>query len=54
VIPGRLLKAHIGADASSGLAHTVVSTAANEADINCAGRLLHGDEHAAFGDSGST
>ena len=46
------MKAHIGVDASSGLVHTVVGTAANEADINVAARLLHGEEHAAFGDSG--
>jgi len=39
-------------DATSGLAHTVVGTAANISDINVAGALLHGEEHAAFGDSG--
>jgi len=46
------MKAHIGVDAASGLVHTVVGTAANESDINVAGALLHGEEHAAFGDSG--
>jgi len=46
------MKAHIGVDIDSGLVHTVVATAANEADINVAGRLLHGDEEVAFGDSG--
>ena len=46
------MKAHIGVDIDSGLVHTVVATAANEADINIAGRLLHGDEGVAFGDSG--
>jgi IS5 family transposase len=46
------MKAHIGVDIDSGLVHTVVATAANEADINVAGRLLHGDEDVAFGDSG--
>jgi IS5 family transposase len=46
------MKAHIGVDASSGLVHTVVGTAANEADINVAGQLLHGKEQTAFGDSG--
>jgi IS5 family transposase len=46
------MKAHIGVDAASGLVHTVVGTAANISDINVAGALLHGEEHAAFGDSG--
>jgi IS5 family transposase len=43
------MKAHIGVDAASGLVHTVVGTAANISDINVAGALLHGEEHAAFG-----
>ena len=46
------MKAHIGVDTASGLVHTVVGTSANVSDINVAGALLHGDEHAAFGDSG--
>ena len=46
------MKAHIGVDAQSGLVHTVVGTAANVSDINVAGALLHGEEHAAFGDAG--
>ena len=46
------MKAHIGVDVSSGLVHTVVGTAANVSDINVAGALLHGEEHAAFGDAG--
>lgn len=46
------MKAHIGVDAASGLVHTVLGTAANISDINVAGALLHGEEHAAFGDSG--
>ena len=46
------MKAHIGLDAQSGLVHTVVGTAANVSDINVAGALLHGEEHAAFGDAG--
>ncbi|MGJ7522962.1 IS5 family transposase [Variovorax sp. LT1P1] len=46
------MKAHIGVDSASGLVHTVVGTAANASDINVAGALLHGKEHAAFGDSG--
>jgi IS5 family transposase len=46
------MKAHIGVDSSSGLVHTVVGTAANINDLNVAGQLLHGEEHAAFGDAG--
>jgi IS5 family transposase len=46
------MKAHIGVDLASGLVHTVVGTSANEADINIAGQLLHGEEKVAFGDSG--
>lgn len=46
------MKAHIGVDTASGLVHTVVGTSANVSDINVAGALLHGEEHAAFGDSG--
>ena len=44
--------AHIGVDAASGLVRTVVGTAANVHDLNVAGALLHGEERAAFGDSG--
>jgi len=29
------MKAHIGVDAKSGLTHTLVTTAANEHDLNC-------------------
>jgi hypothetical protein len=46
------MKAHIGVDAQSGLVHTLVGTAANVSDLNVAGALLHGEEHAAFGDAG--
>jgi IS5 family transposase len=46
------MKAHIGVDAHSGLVHRVVGTAANVNDLNVAGQLLHGEEHAAFGDAG--
>ena len=35
------MKAHIGADAESGLVHTLIGTAANVADIACAQQLLH-------------
>lgn len=46
------MKAHIGADADSGLVHTVVGTAANAHDVTQASALLHGEEAEVFGDSG--
>lgn len=45
------MKAHIGVDVASGLVHTVVGTAANEADITQTGALLHGQEEDVFGDA---
>jgi len=48
------MKAHIGADAESGLVHTLVGTAANVADIQCAQQLLHGEEEASYADAGYT
>ena len=48
------MKAHIGVDACSGLVHTVTATPANEADINQAESLLHGQEKVVFGDAGYT
>ena len=46
------MKAHIGADAHSGLVHTVRGTAANASDVGEANSLLHGEETDAFGDAG--
>ena len=46
------MKAHIGADAESGLVHTVRGTAVNEYDITQAYALLHGEEAVVFADSG--
>ena len=46
------MKAHIGADAESGLVHTVIGTAANVNDVTQGHALLHGDETDAFGDAG--
>lgn len=46
------MKAHIGADADSGLVHTVVTTPANEADIEVVDELLHGKEEVAYADAG--
>jgi transposase, IS5 family len=48
------MKAHIGVDASSGLVHTVVTKAANEADVNIADELLHGKEQTVHADAGYT
>lgn len=36
------MKAHIGVDERTGLVHTVVSTAANVADVTEVANLLHG------------
>ena len=48
------MKAHIGADAESGLVHTVTTTAANMADITETAALLHGEEQTVFADAGYT
>ncbi|WP_420029049.1 IS5 family transposase [Pseudomonas syringae] len=48
------MKAHIGVDATSGLVHSVVGTAANVADVTQVGQLLHGDETYVSGDAGYT
>ncbi len=46
------MKAHIGADAESGLVHTVRGTSGHVSDIAEAHTLLHGEETLAFGDAG--
>jgi len=46
------MKAHIGADAASGLTHTLVTTPANTHDVTQAHALLHGEERMAWGDAG--
>lgn len=48
------MKAHIGVDAASGLVHTLVTTAANIADIAKTAELLHGEEHFVYADAGYT
>ena len=48
------MKAHIGVDVASGVVHTLIGTAANEADINQTAVLLHGREEAVFADAGYT
>lgn len=45
------MKVHTGTDADSGLVHTVKATAANVADVNMMGELLHGGEESLHGDS---
>ena len=46
------LKAHIGADAKSGLVHSVSTTAANVSDIAQTHVLLHGKESEVHADAG--
>jgi IS5 family transposase len=46
------MKAHIGADADSGLVHTVRGTSGNVHDVVEGNALLHGQEQVAFGDAG--
>jgi IS5 family transposase len=46
------MKAHIGADAESGLVHTVRGTSGNVHDVVEGNSLLHGNEVEAFGDAG--
>ena len=46
------MKAHIGADAESGLVHTVRGTSGNVTDVVEGNSLLHGNEVDAFGDAG--
>lgn len=46
------MKAHISADADSGLVHTVRGTAGNVHDVVEGNALLHGQEQVAFGDAG--
>jgi transposase, IS5 family len=48
------MKGHIGADAESGLVHTVEATPANVHDIVVAEKLLHGEEKVVRGDSAYT
>jgi transposase, IS5 family len=46
------MKAHIGADAESGLVHSVHVTSANESDIAHTHELLHGQEQRVHADAG--
>ncbi len=46
------MKAHIGVDAETGLAHSPETTAANAADVSTAHAVLHGGEDTVWGDVG--
>jgi hypothetical protein len=46
------LKAHVGADADSGLVHTLTTTPANVADATVENELLHGRESVVYGYAG--
>ena len=46
------MKAHIGVDSETGLAHSLETTSANEADVATAHAVLHGGEDRVWGDSG--
>jgi transposase, IS5 family len=48
------MKAHIGADAHSGLVHSVKVTAANESDVAHTHEVLHGRESSVHADAGYT
>ncbi len=48
------MKAHIGANADSGLVHQVVGTAAHVSDLSLAHALLHWEEQTAHADAGYT
>jgi transposase, IS5 family len=48
------MKAHIGADADSGLVHSLHATAANESDVAHTHEVLHGEESTVFLDAGYT
>jgi IS5 family transposase len=46
------MKAHIGADADSGMVHAAVGTAANVNDVTQAHALVHGNEADVYADAG--
>ncbi|NQV09820.1 MAG: IS5 family transposase [Cyanobacteria bacterium] len=46
------MRCHIGVDATSGLVHSVVSTAANVHELNTAADCIHGEERVIYGDAG--
>lgn len=48
------MKAHIGADVDSGLVHTVVTTPANEADVEVVDELIRRKDTVVYADAGYT
>ena len=46
------MKLHIGADAETGIVHSLSTTSANVHDVTEAHRLLHGEEKQVWGDAG--
>ncbi|MGC9293651.1 MAG: IS5 family transposase, partial [Acidobacteriaceae bacterium] len=48
------MKAHIGADADSGLVHSLHTTPAHQSDVAHTAELLHGEETQVFADAGYT
>ena len=46
------MKAHIGVDAETGLAHSLETTPVNGSDVATAHAVLHGDEEVVYGDAG--
>jgi IS5 family transposase len=46
------MRCPIGVEATSGLVHSVASTAANAHELNTAADRLHGDERFIYGDAG--
>lgn len=48
------MKAHIGADAKSGLVHSLHTTPAHQSDVAHTAELLHGEETQVFADAGYT
>ncbi len=48
------LKAHLGVDAFTGLAHSVVATLANVANVTMTGHLVWDDDNRVYDDAGYT
>jgi IS5 family transposase len=48
------MKAHVGTDSSSGVVHSITTTAANIHDSDKFDECLHGEEHIIFADSAYT
>jgi IS5 family transposase len=46
------MKVHIGVDAHTGLAHSIITTAANASDVSQTHKLLHGEEKHVHADAG--